>query len=106
MQEKKHLFFHTKEKMPHAYNPDINTLFNSFVPLSHETEILALILTGIGEDGVSACVALSSQGVRCLTETSQSAIIDGMPMRARELVQNIEAHSIEEIVKIVREFCE
>jgi len=89
-----------------SFNPNINMLFNSFVELSQKIEILSVILTGIGNDGVDACVKLSKNGVRCITETHKSAIIDGMPSRARELVANIEAYDIDEITKIICEFCE
>jgi len=103
---KETLVFQKKEKIFSSYNPDINYLFSSFSPFCSELKMLSVILTGIGEDGVNACVDLSNHGARCLTETSHSAIIDGMPMRARELVPNIEAYSIEEIAKIISEFCE
>lgn len=100
------LIFQEKEKTINSYNPDINLIFSSFSSLCSEIEILSVILTGIGDDGVKACVGLSSSGARCITETSQSAIIDGMPKRARELVPNIEAYNIDDIVKIISEFCE
>jgi len=67
---------------------------------------LSVILTGICDDGIQACVKLSENGVRCITETSQSAIIDGMPSRTRELVANIKAYDIDEITKIICGFCE
>ncbi len=67
---------------------------------------MSVLLTGIGEDGVIGCKKLGVEGSRCLTETKESAIIDGMPSRAREFVPNIEIYPIENIVKIISEFCE
>jgi len=99
------LFLH-ENATKSSYNPNINTLFGSFVHISHEFEIIAAILTGIGDDGIDACVNLSKNGVRCLTETSNSAIVDGMPCRARLLVPNVEIHCIADIVNIISEFCE
>lgn len=90
----------------HGYNPNINTLFNSFSSLVHKIEILAVILTGIGDDGVEACANLSKNSVRCITETSESAIVDGMPGRARAMIPDIEAHDIKTIVNIISGFCE
>lgn len=99
--------FHFRCKIVEEYNfnPDINKIFHSFVPIAKNTEILSIILTGIGEDGVDGCKELSLKGVVCLTETQKSAIVDGMPSRARELVPNIYALDIEDIVQRVKEFC-
>ena len=105
MQDKNSLVFIENAKIKNSFNPDINLVFNSFVPLCHDIEVLVVILTGIGDDGVQACVNLSDNGARCITETSKSAIIDGMPNRARELVANIEVCEIDEIVEIISEFC-
>ena len=98
--------FSMKHGSLNTYNPNINILFNSFVSLCEERELLCVILTGIGDDGVEACKNLSLSGARCITESAESAIVDGMPSRARLLVPNIEVYHIDEIVKIISEFCE
>lgn len=98
--------FTKKRNSSHAFNPNINELFNSFLPFASEFEIICIILTGIGEDGVAACKALSHNGAFCITESSTSAIVDGMPHRARLEVANIQVNEISEIVDIVKEFCE
>ena len=89
----------------HSFNPDINFLFDSFVSLTKECKILCSILTGIGEDGVSATKTLSENGASCITQTSQSAIVDGMPSRARKEIENIRVNTTSEIVDIIKEFC-
>ena len=98
--------FSKKSSSPDSYNPNINILFNSFTSLTKDLQILCVILTGIGDDGVEACKNLSLNGVRCITESEKSAIVDGMPSRARALVPNIEVNDIDNIVKIISEFCE
>jgi two-component system chemotaxis response regulator CheB len=100
------LYFSQKDSIQNSYNPDINTLFKSFIPFTKDKDILSIILTGIGDDGVEACSNLSINGARCLTESAQSAIVDGMPSRARQLVPNIEVQDIDGIIKIISEFCE
>jgi len=100
------LEFSYKPASKDSFNPDINTLFNSFLPLSKNIDVLGVILTGIGDDGVVSCKYLSEHGARCVTESKQSAIVDGMPNRARSSVKNIEVHDIKEIVNTVSEFCE
>ncbi len=89
-----------------TYNPDINAVFRSFLPLVKDIEIISVILTGIGDDGVSAATQLSLSGVRCITEDQNSAIVDGMTSRARQLVPNVEIHSLDEIINIIDRFCE
>ena len=100
------LLFTHKSHSPNSFNPDINILFNSFVPLCKSVDILSIILTGIGDDGVEACQSLSKNGAKCITESQESAIVDGMPHHARLLVQNIKVHNIEKIVNIISEFCD
>jgi two-component system chemotaxis response regulator CheB len=99
-----YLFFKEQKHKNSSFNPDINMVFNSFAYLK-QIEILTVILTGIGNDGIEACSKLSSNGMKCITETSQSAIIDGMPGRAREYVPNIKAYDMQEIIRIICEFC-
>ena len=98
--------FNKKAATIDSFNPDINILFNSFVPLCKDSKILSVILTGIGDDGVDACRELSLNGARCLTESQESAIVDGMPNRARLLVPNIEVSNMENVVKTIKEFCD
>ncbi len=88
-----------------AYNPDIDHLFHSLVPFTDDITILAAILTGIGEDGVLGCKAISEKGMRCMTESEQSAIVDGMPSRARTMVPDIEVMHIEDMIENIKEFC-
>ena len=106
IKDKSDLVFIENMRTKNSFNPDINMIFNSFIPLCNEVKVLSVILTGIGDDGVQACVNLSKNGARCITETSSSAIIDGMPNRARELVPNIEIYDMQEIIKTISEFCE
>ncbi len=97
--------FNVESSKQYKYNPDINTVFNSFVPFAQELEILGVILTGIGDDGVDGCKQLSLKGVRTITQDEKSAIVDGMPSRARKEVQDIEISDIAGIKEIIRNFC-
>jgi len=100
------LLFSKESSSKNSFNPSINILFDSLTPLSQNIEILCVILTGIGDDGVQACKNLSLNGARCLTQNEQSAIVDGMPNRARTLVQNIEVYDTPTIIKTIKEFVE
>ena len=100
------LLFKKQTSLKDSYNPDINAIFNSFVNFTKDIEIMSVILTGIGDDGVEACKNLSLNGARCITESEASAIVDGMPSRVRAEVADVEVYNINEIIKIISEFCE
>ena len=99
------LYFSNKPANDNSFNPDINTIFNSCIPLLKEVEILSVILTGIGNDGVKSCRELNLNGARCITESEHSAIVDGMPSRARKEVPNIEVSDISGIINRINGFC-
>ena len=98
--------FRQEKALKNSYNPDIDTIFNSFVSVSDDYEILTVILTGIGSDGVEACKNLSNHGATCITESQSSAIVDGMPSRARALVPNVKIYDINEIINKIKDFCD
>ena len=102
---KEQLIFKENKISKNSFNPDINLIFNSFANIK-DIKILCVILTGIGDDGVNACINLNKNGARCITESKDSAIIDGMPSHARELVLNIEVLDMQKIIKEISEFCE
>jgi two-component system chemotaxis response regulator CheB len=54
---------------------------------------------------VDACIQLSLSGVKSITENEQSAIVDGMPCRARKEVSNIEISDMHGIINKIKEFC-
>ncbi len=87
------------------YNPDIEILFSSFVPLAREYEVMAVILTGIGTDGSKAALSLSKEGARVLTEDAANSIVDGMPSAVRKNVLKAEAYSLAKIIEEIGEFC-
>lgn len=99
------LKFSVGSSLQYKYNPDINAVFSSFVPFTQDIEMLGVILTGIGDDGVEGCRQLSLMGVSTMTQDEKSAIVDGMPSRARKEIQNIEIADIAGIKEKIRNFC-
>ncbi|MDD5399614.1 MAG: CheB methylesterase domain-containing protein [Sulfurimonas sp.] len=105
---KKHgyeLNFSVEPSKEHRYNPDINSIFKSIAPFAKEIKILGVILTGIGDDGVEGCKELSLMGASTITQDAQSAIVDGMPCRARKEILDIEVSDIEGIREKIKGFC-
>lgn len=96
--------FQQHELRAGQYNPDINQLFSSIARNINQCKIMAMILTGIGDDGVDGMKKLSAQGVRCIAESSQSAIVDGMPHQARTQIDNIEVLDLASIIEQIKRF--
>ena len=94
-----------KPKDKGFYNPDIETLFSSFIPLTKEYEMIIIILTGIGNDGSKAALSLSKEGARVLTEEAENCIVDGMPRAVRRVVPNAEAYSLSKIIEEIGRYC-
>ncbi len=86
------------------YNPNIDKLFFSIAPLCQEVEVLSIILTGIGSDGAAGMQAIAQNGGRALTESCESAIVFGMPCRAKELVPEAKDLHLDGIIDEIQRF--
>lgn len=86
------------------FNPDINNLFSSALPLLGDYTLLPILLTGIGDDGVNGCSALAQKGAQCIAESQKSAVVYGIPARAKERVQDILVKDLEEIISYINSF--
>lgn len=105
LEERDALVFYISPPKENRFNPDINSIFSAFSPYTKRFKTLGVILTGIGDDGVQGCKELALHGARTLTQTAQSAIVDGMPARARQEVEGIEILNTDEIKDKIKEFC-
>lgn len=96
--------FRLSEHKSGRYNPDIDALFISALPLLNHFNLTVMILTGIGDDGAEGCKRLAAAGARCIAESESSAIVYGMPFQAKLRTQNIEEQSLDEIIDTVNLF--
>lgn len=92
------------EEGDYPYNPHIDLLFSSASRLSSTIRRLGIVLTGIGDDGASGSLDLYQSGGDCLFESEASAIVYGMPRRAKELVHHADVGSIDEIIERIKEY--
>ena len=88
------------------YNPSIDSLFSSSVECLRDSEILAVLLTGIGHDGANGLSELQKHGAKCIAESEQTAIVYGMPKRAVEINPNIVSLPLDDIIKAIKTFGE
>lgn len=63
------------------YTPSVDALFKSAAPV-YARNLLAIVLTGMGNDGTSGVRKVSAYGGRILSEAEESCIVYGMPKEA------------------------
>lgn len=88
------------------YNPSVDCIFQSAVKLVDKYDILAILLTGIGQDGANAMSELQNHGATCIAESEKSAIVFGMPKRAAELNSKVQVLDLDEIILFIKKFGE
>ncbi|SIS90318.1 CheB methylesterase domain-containing protein [Alicyclobacillus vulcanalis] len=65
------------------YLPSIDALFASVAAL-RGVRVVGVLLTGMGRDGVEGLRAIREAGGYAIAEAAETAVVDGMPRRARE----------------------
>lgn len=86
------------------YNPCIDEFFFSVASLAKDKKVLSVVLTGIGADGAKGMYEIVKNGGKALVEDSSSAIVYGMPMRAKELTPQATQCALDEIIEKILEF--
>ncbi|PAF54566.1 chemotaxis protein CheB [Helicobacter sp. 13S00482-2] len=79
------------------YNPNINVLFHSAVHICGFIDVLAILLTGIGDDGAKGLFDLYRAGATCIAESEESAIVYGMPKKAKEINPDVNVMHLDNI---------
>ena len=85
----KHLFFHRQpsgevvaqlrsQPMDSPHRPSVNALFESAADVYHE-RVLAVVMTGMGNDGEQGAAWVKAKGGTVLTEAEESCVVYGMP---------------------------
>jgi len=86
------------------FKPSADLLFSSAVAFAKNNEILAVVLTGMGDDGAKGLLELYKAGAKCLCENEQDSIVYGMPKRAKELNPYLRPMSLIELKKEIVNF--
>ena len=63
------------------YAPSVDRLFESAAK-AFGADLLAVVLTGMGDDGRRGVLAVKENGGRVLAESEDTAVIHGMPLQA------------------------
>ena len=83
------------------YTPDIDKLLLSFVPYINDFELSALIMTGIGDDGVRGASELHKMGATIYAQDEASSPVYGMPKAAMEAGIVKEVKNIVQIIQFI-----
>jgi two-component system chemotaxis response regulator CheB len=67
------------------HRPSVDVLFNSAFDACTNVQLLAIILTGMGNDGAQGMKKLKSKGAYTIAEAESSCVVYGMPKAAFEL---------------------
>jgi len=71
-----------KEKGKNFFQPSVNDMMKSALEIFNASNLIGVILTGIGDDGADAMVELKKNGAYTLGESEKSATVYGMPKEA------------------------
>lgn len=89
-----------------TFNPNINLLFQSALPFAHSNKFLAILMTGMADDGAKGMLDLYKAGVKCVCENEEDCVVYGMPKKAQELNPKLKALSLRDIKKEIINFIE
>ncbi len=71
-----------KNKGENFFQPSVNEMMFSALEVFRPSQLVGVILTGIGDDGADAMVKLKQAGAYTLGESEESATVYGMPKEA------------------------
>ena len=86
------------------YSPSVNRLFSSAAEIVG-SRLIAIVLTGMGDDGSGALGKVRSRGGRTIAESETSAIIYGMPREAIKTGFVDEIVPLSDIPERLRQLC-
>lgn len=88
-----------------SFRPSVDYLFFSLCESSIVRKSLAIMLTGMGNDGASGMKALKDRGSRTIAQNEESCVVFGMPKSAIQLDAVDKILSPEQMVTQLVSFC-
>lgn len=79
------------------FSPNVDLLFNSSVKLAKDYDMMAILMTGIGDDGAKGLFELSKHNVEVIGQDAKSCVVFGMPKRAKELNPHLNMQGLDDI---------
>jgi len=88
-----------KEKGDNFFQPSVNEMLFSALDVFDPSQLVGVILTGIGDDGADGMVKLKKSGSYTLGESEESATVYGMPKEAYDRGGVMEQLTFSQILK-------
>jgi two-component system chemotaxis response regulator CheB len=88
-----------KNKGENFFQPSVNDMMFSALEVFKARDLVGVILTGIGDDGADAMVALKKAGAYTIGESEESATVYGMPKEAYDRGGVMEQLEFKQILK-------
>ncbi|GLX76821.1 chemotaxis response regulator protein-glutamate methylesterase of group 1 operon [Thalassotalea insulae] len=86
------------------HKPSVDVLFHSLLPMANNVQ--AVLLTGMGNDGARAMLALKMQGARTLVQDKNTSLIWGMPGSAVQLNAHTDICELKQIPELLLSYAE
>jgi two-component system chemotaxis response regulator CheB len=93
-----------REKRARFFQPSVDEMFLGALELFRGGQLMAVLLTGIGDDGAEGMVAIKNAGGYTIGESEETATVYGMPKAAYERGGVVEQLPFPKIVKAVAAF--
>jgi len=93
------VFREDKTKGVSFFQPSVNDMMRSALEVFNASNLVGVVLTGIGDDGADAMVELKQAGAYTMGESESSATVYGMPKEAYERGGVMEQLDFKEILK-------
>jgi two-component system chemotaxis response regulator CheB len=91
------LTLHPIEKI---HRPSVDVMFRSAAEVFGD-RVLAIVMTGMGDDGCEGAAWVKARGGRVLTEAEKSCVIYGMPRTVVEAGLSDAAHSLDDMARAI-----
>ena len=85
------------------HKPSVDVLFRSAAECAG-TDILAIILTGMGDDGARGMKLMHDRGARTIAQNEESCVVFGMPEQAIKLGAVDEEMHLNQVAGAIRSF--
>lgn len=86
----------------HPWHPSADVLVESALKLLPASQIVGVLLTGMGDDGARAMAQVKAQGGRTIAESKDTAVVFGMP---QELIERGGASLVLPCGEVTRQLC-
>lgn len=89
-----------KKNKTHLVSPSIDTTFIA-AALAFGPQVMGILLTGMGKDGVKGCLKIKACGGKTIAESPDACAVPGMPLAAIQAEAIDEVLTLEEIIQAI-----